>query len=71
MAKITAYRSDVSGELIDDEAQLARIRVSYADKRRPSRVIDVSATEAETLLGEFGHTEKPRGRKPRSAPASD
>lgn len=63
--KIAAYKSDISGELIADEKQLARIRVSYPnDARRSPRVIDASAAEAERLLGSFGQTTNRPGRKP-------
>lgn len=65
MAKITAYKSDITGELIADEKQLARIRVTFPnDRRRSVRVIDASAGEAEHLLGDYGALKNAPGRKP-------
>lgn len=63
--KVSAYRSDISGTLIEDEAELAKIRVTYpANKRRSVRVIDATAAEADELLAGYGKTVQAPGRKP-------
>ena len=63
--KVTAYRSDISTTVIEDEKKLARIRVSYPnDRRRAVREIDATAEEAESMLGAYGRTRDTPGRRP-------
>lgn len=62
MAKRTIRVSDRSGQEIEDGGG-ATIRITFDDPTLPSRVLDVTKAEAESLGGQ----EVPRrGRKPRA-----
>lgn len=63
MAQRTIRVSDRSGAEIED-GQGAKIRITFDDPNLPSRVLDVTKAEAESLGGQ----EVPRrGRRPAAA----
>ena len=66
MAKKTVLVSDLSGVEIED-GKGATMRVTYHDARRGAKEMDVTADEADKLLGGKARAVARRGRKPKSA----
>ena len=64
MARKQVVVSDLSGDPIPD-GKGATIRISYADARKGSAVLDVTDEEAEELAGK-GRKQARRGRRPRT-----
>lgn len=67
MSKVTVFKSDKSGQVISD-GQVAKLRITFADGRRPVHEADLTVQEAEELSKEVGgRTTARRGRKPTQA----
>jgi hypothetical protein len=66
MAKRTVLVSDLSGDVIED-GKGATLRVTYQDARKGAKEMDLSAEEADRLLGGKARAVARRGRRPRSA----
>ena len=63
MAKRTVLVSDLSGEIIDDPKDAAKITITYGDARKGQVVLDVLASEIDDLAAK-GTKQARRGRKP-------
>jgi hypothetical protein len=66
MAKQTVLVSDLSGAVIED-GKGATLRVTYHDARKGSKEMDLTADEADRLLGGKARSVARRGRRPKSA----
>jgi hypothetical protein len=66
MAKQTVLVSDLSGATIED-GKGATLRVTYHDARKGAREMDLTADEADRLLGGKARSVARRGRKPKMA----
>jgi hypothetical protein len=66
VAKRTVVVSDLSGETIE-EGKGATLRVTYTDARKGSKEMDLTADEADRLLGGKARSVARRGRKPKTA----
>jgi hypothetical protein len=66
MARRTVVVSDLSGDMIED-GKGAKLRVTFDDARRGAREMDLTADEAEKLLGGKARAVARRGRRPRQS----
>jgi hypothetical protein len=66
MAKQTVLVSDLSGAVVED-GKGATLRVTYQDARKGSKEMDLTADEADRLLGGKARSVARRGRKPKTA----
>ena len=66
MARKTVLVSDLSGATIE-EGKGATLRVTYHDARKGSKEMDLTADEADRLLGGKARSVARRGRKPKAA----
>jgi hypothetical protein len=66
VAKRTVLVSDLSGATIE-EGKGATLRVTYHDARKGSKEMDLTAEEADRLLGGKARVVARRGRRPKSA----
>jgi len=65
MARKTVFVSDLSGETIED-GKGATVRITWADARKGSAVLDVTSEEADELARKGRKTAR-RGRRPAAA----
>ena len=66
MAKRTVMVSDLSGDTIED-GKGATLRVTYHDARKGAKEMDLTAEEADRLLGGKARSVARRGRRPKAA----
>jgi hypothetical protein len=66
MARRTLLVSDLSGDVIED-GKGATLRVTYHDARKGAKEMDLTAEEADRLLGGKARAVARRGRRPKSA----
>ena len=66
MARKSVLVSDLSGATIE-EGKGATLRVTFHDARKGAREMDLTAEEAERLLGGKARAVARRGRKPKAA----
>ncbi|MGH2450951.1 MAG: hypothetical protein ACRDGE_06735 [Candidatus Limnocylindria bacterium] len=65
MARKTVVVSDLSSETIEEE-KAATIRITWADARKGSAILDVTSEEADELARKGRKTAR-RGRRPAAA----
>jgi hypothetical protein len=66
VARRSVLVSDLSGDVIE-EGKGATLRVTFHDARKGAREMDLTAEEAERLLGGKARSVARRGRRPKAA----